>query len=494
MNSITLDGLNEDDFRRSIELRLREDLATVAVERLRALLAPYAGPDGILPERFLTVTSDDLVLCGWEGLGDAMRRHDRPGRPVTALSIAFGWPGEEAPQPDADGQLSPHLETSYFNDDAFPFSKSGRDDLLDGYSYHGCSWADDCEARETTLSLGGIDDLCGALAALETRLLASEEPDEEGIRAGSLGACLLSVLLFEAVGARIAQDGLPRPVCVLAGSNGVYPYFDAPVVGVPEAVREAAEAAEEEASTLDRGVPGPRYSSLLVTGIPRARKRAVLVLEESDEDMAVRIAHLRGHSHRDDPPVPEAPLAEPDRPEPELDDTTIIPVLNGPLMVKKPSGQPWDFRDMLPPREPVPPAAEGPLDEGEPPPSEPPSAEPPPPGPLVAADAAPAPPRPRFPREAPAEPGFALIEPDVHERLQSLIAPHIAPPVADPDPEPAAPLPPERAAPDLGPIWPLGLGWLEDDAAPASVPDEVDDAEPAVPGLWARLRAWLARR
>lgn len=494
MISITLDGLNEDDFRRSIELRLRDDLAGAAVERLRALIAPYAGPGGILPERFLTVTADDLVLCGWEGLADAMRRHDRPGRPITAVSIAFGWAGEDAPQPDADGLLTPHIETSYFNDDAFPFSKSGREDLLDGYSFHGCSWADDCEARESTLSLGGIDDLHGALALLEERLLASEDPDEDGIRAGSLGASLLSVLLFEAVGKRIAQDGLPRPVCVLAGCNGVYPYFDAPVVGVPEEARLAAEAAEEEAATLDRGVPGPRYSSLLVTGIPRAKKRAVLVLDESDQDTAVRIAHLRGLSHHDDVSEPTEPVAERAAPEPNETDAGIIPVPNGPLMTKKPSGQPWDFRDMLPPRAPDLAAAEELPDEPASPQAELPQPEP--------VDA-PVPPRPRFPREASAEPGFALIEPDVHERLQSLIAPHIAPSAEepDPDPEPVALIeskpdtqePPESMAPDLGPAWPLGIGWLEDDRASAPDPLDVDEDLPARPGLWSRVRAWFGR-
>lgn len=497
MISITLDGLNEDDFRRSIELRLRDDQAGVAVERLRALLAPFAGPGGILPERFLTVTADDLNLCGWEGLGDAMRRHDRPGRPVTAVSIAFGWAGEDATPPDSDGQLTPHLETSYFNDDAFPFSKSGRDDLLDGYSFHGCSWADDCEAKESTLSLGGIDDLHGALALLEERLLASEDPDEDGIRAGSLGACLLSVLLYQAVSSRIAKDGLPRPVCVMAGCNGVYPYFDAPVRGLPDDVRQAAEAAEEEAATLDRGVPGPRYSSLLVTGIPRAKKRAVLVLEESDEDMAVRIAGLRGITHRDEPAGPAEPVAEQTALESDLSETGIIPMPNGPLMTKKSSGQHWDFRDMLASRAPDLPDTEALRDE---PQADPPMDDLPPPEPFDA----PAPLRPRFPRQAPAEPGFALIEPDVHERLQSLIAPHITPeamePAAAPEPvaaipdEPGIPEQSERPVPDIGPAWPLGIGWLEDDRALAPDPEEFEAAVPSRPGLWTRLRAWLAPR
>lgn len=500
MTSITLDGLNEEEFRRSIEARLRHDLAGAAVDRLRALLAPYAGPGGILPERFLTVSASDLNFYGWDGLADALRRHDRPGRPITALSITFGWPGEDAPQPDADGRLTPHLETSYFNDDAYPFSQSGREDLLDGYSYHGCTWGDDCEARETTLSLGGVDDLHGALATLENRLLSSEEPDEEEIRAGSLGSCLLSVLLFQAVGQRIARDGLPRPLCVMAGSNGVYPYFDAPVVGLPEEARKAGEAAEELETRVDSGIPGPRYSSLLVTGIPRARKRAVLVLEESEDETAVRIANLRGLHHRSEPEqgAPEKTAASAsDRPAPLPNEQKIIPVANGPLMVKKPSAasNAWDFRDMLGPRD-----SDEPAQDAAPATPEPPQAPKTPAPDLPAIEpVSELLPRPRFPREALPEPGFALLEPTVADRLQSLITPQSAPESNEPAPPPVrsveTDMPPveRRAASDAGPTWPLGIGWLEDQGQQPPKP-----AEPASPprnqGLWTRLRAWFRRR
>ena len=358
MSTIVLDGLNEEDFRRSIENRLREGSAGAAIARLRALLAPYAGPRGILPERFLTVKAADLILSGWDALGDAVCRHDQPGRPVTAISIAFGWPGDEVPAPDAEGHLRPHVETSYFSDNAFPFSQSGREDLLEGYSFYGCNWSGDSEATDTVLSLEGIDDLHGALARLEARLLASDEPDEEAIRAGSLGACLLSALLVQAVGERIGRGELPRPLCVMAGSSGVYPYFDAPVAGMPEDVRKAADALEE-AAAAEIGAPVPRYSSLLMAGIPRAKKRAVLVLDESSDELANRIARLRGLNHAEgaeetaglevEPGAPESVLPDP---VPDLvPDPVIIAASDSPLLAKKPSGQAWDFREMLGPRE-----------------------------------------------------------------------------------------------------------------------------------------------
>lgn len=496
MSTIVLDGVNEEAFRRSIESRLRQGLDRDAVERVRALLAPYAGPDKILPERFLTVHSGELILVGWERLAEAVARHDREGWPITALSIAFGWPGEELPLPDADGRLSPLIETAFYTDEAYPFSRSAREDLLEGYSYHGCTWSDDSVATETCLRLDGIDDLHGALAALEARLLASEEPDEEEIRAGSLGACLLSALLFQAVAAQIERAGLPRPLCVLAGSNGVYPYFDAPVAGMPaDMLRE-----DEEDETALSQVPGPRYSSLLVTGIPRARKRAVLVLDESAEDKALRTADLRNLAHRDDPAAPE-----PARGEGMPEDGGIVPRADGPLLAKKTPHKPWDFRDMLSPREeaPAPSASlsqeqEVPLPEGPVPAAEPecgpedsaapgrpwqePVAEP--------VEQARVPTIPRLPSTPPPEPGFALLDDTLAARLEALVSPVSTPEVpleAAPEPVDARPAPPTDA-----PVWPLGIGWLEDgeQAAEATAPPAAAQS----PGLLTRLWRWISRR
>lgn len=520
MTTIAIDGQSEEDFRRAIETDLRHGRDSAAIERIQRLLAPYAGPDGILPERFLTVNAADLALRGWSYLGDCIARHDRPGRPVTAISITFAWAGEEPPAPDAQGCLTPHVETGYYNDAAFPFSKSGRDDLLDGYSLHGCNWAADCEASDNALSVDGIDDLHGALVQLEARLLASEEPAEDAIIAGSLGASLLSALLFQAVGQRITSDGLPRPVCVTAGSNGVYPYFDAPVAGMPESARRAAEKADEE--EVDTGVPGPRYSSLLMTGIPRAQKRAVLVLAETEGEMAVRIARLRGQGEGGDgesnspalPPLPEPPPA-------------ALPA--SPLLSKKSPQHNWDFRDMLSPPpagldaapEPAPEPEPEPTDEWPAEPADQAAAEPTPvESPEAPADAPPQwsdaswdepedqiDPAQLIPEhsEAHAEPGFALLNDSLHDRLESLLSPqeplNLAAALAAPDfddpsaiEQPAAAEPwPEHAA---GLAWPFGTGWDELDREQPEAPEtapEIAEVLPQRTGLLARLRAWIRR-
>ena len=545
MTTIAVDGLNEEAFRRSIESRLRQGRASDAVEKLRTLLEPFAGEGRILPARFLSVHPSDLKLIGWEHLGDAIFRHDRDGWPITALSIAFGWPGEEVPLPDERGHLSPLVETGFFTDEAFPFSQSRREDLLEGYSYHGCTWAADCTATDTVLALRGIDDLHGALAALEAQLLSSDEPDEDAIRAGSLGACLLSALLFQAVDEQIKQHGLPRPLCVLAGSNGVYPYFDAPVAGIPEAVIKAAEAAEEDEALANQAVPGPRYSSLLVTGIPRARKRAVLVLDESAEETALRNANLRGTSP-DEPAVPDVTPENPQPiPMPDLADAGITPIHGGPLMAKRKSSDAWDFRDMLTPRESDEPDA---APEAEP---ELPTAGPavpasdwsdadwsesvPDPGASIPDEAPPVeieieaplafePEDPAFDLVPPSSqpisvptptPGFDLFETQVQTRLDSLIAQEAPLPIPAREIEPQvdapleltdlAPLEPvaiewDEPEPPLateaaeGPVWCFGIGYLEDaEAAAALTPEPVAPIEPDSSGLWVRLRSWMKR-
>lgn len=546
MTTIAIDGLSEEEFRRSIESGLRRGRADEAVAKLRELIEPFVGEGRILPPRFLTVEASDLSLKGWEGLGDNIRRFDRPGRLISAISIAFGWPGEDVPQPDAEGRVTPLVEVGYYNDDAFPFSRSGREDLLDGYSFHGCTWGDDCVGSDTALSLDGISDLHGALAALEARLLASEEPDPDEICAGSLGSCLLSALLYQAVSEKVAVAGLPRPLCVMAGSNGVYPYFDAPVTGMPVEVLKAAKAEDDDPSALDTGVPGPRYSSLLMTGIKRAPKRAVLVLEESEEEMAVRIANLRGLAHGHQDAVPPAPEVQPAAAAEPSGDEGITNAPNSPLMTKKPAGQGWDFRDMLSPRDgdsPPPnieiddwddwdqadpePAIEAEVEleaefeteseadapdwtvadpgptEAEPDPTE--SLAPPEPAPAFELEPEPIP-----------EPGFALEEDDLQQRLQTLLAQSLAAseqaaaetgeaePVREESPQPEAEQPRQLALPPAelaGQVWPLGIDWLAGPEVDESIvaPEAECEAEPPVvepealppaprPGLWARIR------
>ena len=84
-------------------------------------------------------------------------------------------------------------------------------------------------------------------AELEDHLLDRSNPPEEMLRAGTLGACFLAALIHQSLRDTIRKQGLPRPLCVLAACDGVYPFFDAPVAGWDDCLAEAANAEQAQA-------------------------------------------------------------------------------------------------------------------------------------------------------------------------------------------------------------------------------------------------------
>ncbi len=256
----------------------------------------------------------------------------------------------------------------------------------------------------------------------------------------------------------------------MAGSSGVYPYFDAPVAGMPEAARKAAEAAEEADQTVN-GAPAPRYSSLLITGIPRGKKRAVLVLDESEADLSDRLAQLRSLNHGDSghgAATSEAEPAAAAAAQPDM--AAAVAAGKSPLLAKKVPGKAWDFRDMLGSSEPrllpdTPPPRLADLPEPDLP-------KPARPEPDLATRAG----------ERLAEPGFALLEPDLQQRLQSLLAPKLLP-IA------------ETSVPDAWPVheWPDGPDLAEGGGmeAQGELWPAAAEAEVIEPPAGGRINAWL---
>jgi len=206
---ITIDGMVEHDFRHSVEDMLRLDQVDEAVERLQAQVAPYCGPNGILPPCFLSAATRQVEIGGWSRLGERLCDHDRPQRKITAIGVTLadatrlGGPGPSR------GRLAPFIKTYYFSDEAYPFSGATRDDLLDGYSRDGFEWQGDYQATDVTLSVRGLDDLHGPIVTLERQLLARPDPDEDEIRAGTIGACYVAVLIHRALRDTIRKHGVP---------------------------------------------------------------------------------------------------------------------------------------------------------------------------------------------------------------------------------------------------------------------------------------------
>ena len=326
MEEITIDGMQENAFRRSIEDMLRFGDADSAAKRLRGLIEPYTGDGKALPRRFLNITPSDIALAGWGDLQSSIEKFDRPEHQVSALSLVLGEPEKGRARPDDTGLLAPWVETSYFSDEAYPFSDADRGDLLDGYSSFGCEWAGDVEGVDHALAVEGVDDLYGALVRLETRLLDSEAPGDEDIRAGTLGSCYLSVLIHQAVRETIRKQGLPRPLCVMAGTSGIYPFFDAPVMSSDEYVAKgvivpiAAAPLPEPVDAADGASAAPANAereegSLLSLSVRPLKKKPVLMLDPAELENgleAMATAQIMGQSYTMPAPVPVAHDYEPE--------------------------------------------------------------------------------------------------------------------------------------------------------------------------------------
>ena len=313
MDTITIEGMVENDFRLSIEDMLRLDQVDEAVERLRGLLGSAAGVGKILPGRFLEITSADLEIGGWHRLEDRLLDHGRSNFPITAIGVTLADARQLGGPVPNGGKLRPFIKTFYFTDDAYPFSEASRHDLLDGYSREGFELQGDYRATDATLSVKGIDDLYGAIVELEARLCDTPDPAEDEIRAGSIGSCFLAALIHQALRDTIRQKGLPRSLCVFAACDGVYPFFDAPVIGSDECpvVTSAAdlagaeqvqdgddeaqannaladdEAAEDEGTENLKG-----EASLLSLTMRRAVKAPVIVLDTQEAEEGARCTEL----------------------------------------------------------------------------------------------------------------------------------------------------------------------------------------------------------
>jgi hypothetical protein len=258
-------------YRQRIEQMLREGSADDALNQVRddldRLAAEMQSP---LIDAALALDPDAIVLPGWDRLWTRLAKLDQPGNPITAVEFDFSWPGHTGIEPDADGLLEPHIETTYYTDAPAPFSSAERDTLLDGYSSYGTEWQGRFEDIDALVKTRGLGTLYGA------RELAGDlrEADNAAGDAWLVASCHAAVCLHLAVRAHVERYGLPRPLAVLVGSNEDFPFFDAPVFAAPESapfVREQAPqdapAVEDEAApAADAGEAGEHKASLANLG------------------------------------------------------------------------------------------------------------------------------------------------------------------------------------------------------------------------------------
>lgn len=325
-DEITIDGMAEEEFRRSIETMLRNGQADEAAIKLKALVNDHAGEDNILAARFLTIKSDEITLGGWDRLADQLKQYDRAENRITAIGVDIADPEDAGVWPDEDGKLAPFIETNFFSDSAYPFSVMDRQDLLDGYTMYGCEWQGNYDQADSTLSVQGIDDLYGSIVSLEMEISQYEEPPADEISAGALGACYLAVLIHIAVRDAALNLGLPRPMCLLAGSSNAYPFFDSPVLTLEE--YDAKRSVKHEPQLVEAAIDSEaedelqpaEMASLESLTMPRKKvaKKMALMVEGAGEDYS---------------PIPEAQITS----EPSSDFVGLTELDNGPVQPKSPA-------------------------------------------------------------------------------------------------------------------------------------------------------------
>lgn len=229
---VTIDGMEECAFRQSIEDMLRSGEADAAARRIKALLPAVAGEERPLPARILKISARDITVVGWNALAARIEELDRPGFPITAIGVDIADSRQSRAVPDAAGYLPPYIETTYFSDNAFPFSESTRAQLVEGYGQGPCVWQGAFEGIDDTISIADIDDIHGALFALQLKCQGDDagSASEDERQAWLFGSAYLAVLIHQAVRNMALRGGLPRTLAVIVGSNDSYPGFDAPVI------------------------------------------------------------------------------------------------------------------------------------------------------------------------------------------------------------------------------------------------------------------------
>ncbi|GFE72472.1 hypothetical protein NTCA1_01210 [Novosphingobium sp. TCA1] len=249
--TVTIDGAPENQFRRAIEAMLREGRADEAARRLKDELVFLCGEGLPLPARFRFISAQDVSVTGWPRMLERIAELDRPGDPITALSLDICL----APLAAADAEnRRPFYETSYYTDRAWPFSRAARADLA--LACGSPAWQGSAEDNDDRLQLSGLEDLHIVIAAIEALCLRGMATIEEQ-RAFIVGACYLAVLSHQAVRDAAMAEGLPRSMAVIVGSDGTYPAFEAAALAAGEG--RAHGTGVEDASAPPHG---PAHTSL----------------------------------------------------------------------------------------------------------------------------------------------------------------------------------------------------------------------------------------
>jgi hypothetical protein len=248
------------------------------------LAAELAGFDGALARLCKATAAPDVALEGWDDLLPILAEWEGP--PVTAITLGLTNPPDLVFGPG--GTHQPDLLLGLYSDEAYPFSRASKADLLAESGKECPAWAGAEEDVEFYCAIAGLDALNTALVHCKHRRFLRDGRDGvEGRAPGGyveyvLGSWLLATRFLQATERAISDHGLPTGCRVIAGTVEVNGDFIA-VLGPdqPSAVAPEPSAVPSDPAfatlTVEPWVPREDPTGDTLANGPTLRQRLVPV-------------------------------------------------------------------------------------------------------------------------------------------------------------------------------------------------------------------------
>jgi len=194
-----------------------------AAEADARLTAELAGFDGALARLCKATPAADVALEGWDDLLPILAEWEGP--PVTGITLGLTNPPDLVFEAGQTHQ--PDLLLGLYSDEAFPFSRASKAELLAECEQDLPGWAGAEEDVEFYCTLCGLAELNTALISCKHRRYLRDGRDGvEGRAPGGyvefvLGSWLLATRFLQAAERAISDGGLPAGCRLIAGSVDV---------------------------------------------------------------------------------------------------------------------------------------------------------------------------------------------------------------------------------------------------------------------------------
>jgi hypothetical protein len=212
------------------------------------LTAELAGFDGAIARLCKAVPASDISLEGWEDLLPILAEWEGP--PVTAITLGLTNPPDLVFE--VGRALQPDLLLGLYSDEAFPFSRASKADLLAECGKEHPAWAGAEEDVEFYCTISGLAGLNTALIHCKHRRFLRDGRDGvEGRAPGGyvefvLGSWLLATRFLQATERAVLEHGMPDGCRLIAGTVDINADFIS-ILGPEQAA--ASSSALSEAST-----------------------------------------------------------------------------------------------------------------------------------------------------------------------------------------------------------------------------------------------------